>query len=403
MDDIKLGLERILNLSKACNNPQDKCKCIHIAGTNGKGSVGAFLESILIKNGKKVGRYISPAVFDSMEIIQVNKTPIKQEEYDRNMSYLKGIEKEASVFELETALAFKYFYDMQCDICIIETGLGGRLDATNIISHPLCEILTSISMDHMSFLGNTLSEIAYEKCGIIKQNSKVITFNQDRQIMNVISKKANDMNATLYIADKEKITDIDIKFGDTTFVYEGDVYSFSLMGRHQIENALLAIKASKCLDIPTKDIKEGIKATVWKGRLDKISDNPMIIVDGAHNEKAAANLLDAMDLYFDNKKIIYVCGVLKDKEYEKMLKIMSKKSDTIITFRPNNDRGLNSENLAKTAKKFYDNVYDAHAIDKALEKVYDYSNSKDSNIDFVFVVFGSLSFMKDINRYIHSH
>jgi len=411
VNEIKLGLERIYNLLNKLNNPQDKLKIIHIAGTNGKGSVGAYLEEILIRSGKKVGRYVSPAVFDKMEIIKISKESISSKIYNDKIRYLKQLESKASIFELETALAFWYFYEEKCDICILETGLGGRMDATNVVKCPICTVLTSISMDHMNFLGNSLKEIAYEKCGIIKKGTKLVTIPQDKEVLNVINDTVDKLDVDLYMVDYNDINDINYKTNETTFTYKDKLFTTRLIGKHQVENASLSIQVARCIGVEDKYIIEGVKNTIWQGRFDKINDNPVIILDGAHNEKAAYNLLDSVNCYYKNKDIVYVCGVLYDKEYEKMLKIMSQNSERIITFKPNNDRGLDSDILSQVARKYYKYVYNAKDITKAIKLALAYYECKevgslninDENIDNKNIDNKKNSIRIDTKKYVEAN
>lgn len=408
-----LGLESIKNLMRELGDVQERLAIIHIAGTNGKGSTGAFLESVLRHAGKKVGRYTSPAVFEPLEVWRVNGCNISKEDYAALMTQVKDaclrMTKKGmahpTVFEVETALAFLYFYQEKCDYVLLEVGMGGGTDATNLITHPVCAVLTSISMDHMQFLGNTLGEIAAAKAGIIKKGCPVVTARQKEEAMTVIRTVAERLQAPLWIADAKGVAakmeedgeKPDRKPWQQTICYEypgvGMVH-LALNGSYQVENSYLAITVlHEVLHILADVILEGMRNTCWPGRFETISEDGSFVIDGAHNEDAALKLRDTVQNYFTNREITYIIGVLADKEHEKMLKIMLPFAREVYTVTPPNPRAMTAQALAKEAAKYHDNVT---ACDSIREAVCRAVAGKEA--DGVILAFGSLSYLAKLKE-----
>ena len=340
-----LGLDSMKRLTEALNNPQNELTFIHVAGTNGKGSVSSFIASGLKNAGYRVGRYISPTIFTYRERFQINDKMISKKELGELVEQVKeacerivaeGYPHPTS-FEIETALSFLYFVKKECDVVVLETGMGGRLDATNIIPAPKLCVLTSISMDHMQVLGNSLTKIATEKCGIIKEGTTVISAKQSEEVMNVVDKTCALKNTALVVADSSKVTKIKQGLDKQSFSYEGIKYEIPLSGSYQIENAVLAVEVVKWLSqngfekITEQKIAKGLQTTVWKGRFSVISKKPYFIVDGAHNVAAAEKLVESIRFYFTNRKIVYIMGMFRDKEYEKVIRITAPLASQIIT------------------------------------------------------------------------
>jgi len=305
-------------------------------------------------------------------------------------------------FEIETAMAMLYLYQENVDFAVIEVGMGGRLDATNIFNSPLCCVLTSISMDHMQYLGDTLELIAKEKAGIIKRNALVITGNKNPIVRKVIEKTCKERYADLTIVDTGTATDIRYSPEMTNFIYEGQEYKIQQLGEYQIDNAVLAVctvlslqKAGVFIDIQA--VKMGLFLTKWRGRFEILSTNPYLIIDGAHNEDAALHLKKSIELYFPNRRIIFVMGVLADKEYKKILKITAESADTIITLTPNNSRALASSILAKEAMEYVKHVIDAGNVKTALKQAV-----KEADKEDVILVFGSLTYLAEVSDYVDS-
>lgn len=405
------GLDSIKRLLNKLGNPQDQLRIIHIAGTNGKGSILAMLESVFHQSGYRTGRYHSPVLFDTREAFQVDGMWITEEKLQQYVDKVKKAADEIvdegfahpTSFEVETAIAFAYFFDEKVDLVLLETGMGGRLDATNIIKKPLVAILASISMDHMQFLGNTLEEIAEEKAGIIKQDTDVVLYPSGREVYDVVKRISDEKGAHLVMADETSIRLLSQDLHGQSFSYRsshGRYYekiTIPMLGDHQILNAVTALEALETLKkyfcMGTFEIEEGFRRTSWPGRLEVISTKPYMIRDGAHNIDAADRLASFLEKNFTNKKIFYIIGILRDKEYEKILQIMSPFSDDVITIASDNPRALSAEELAECAKHWYDHVEAAGSVKEAVEKALAYAGADD-----LILFFGSLSFMKEIEE-----
>lgn len=331
---INLGLDRISKLLNLIDNPQDKIKTIHIAGTNGKGSVCAMLNNILINAGYNVGLYTSPHLINYTERIKINNNEISQNDFGKYIFEVCKIADENKIdlteFEILTASAFKYFADNNVDIAIIETGLGGRYDATNTIKKPLLSVITSISLDHTDRLGNSFEQIAFEKAGIIKENSTVATSISNNGFK-TIKQVANDKNADLHTVE----TPIEINFinGKNIINYNGEQIEFSLLGLYQKENVSLALRTieylqSQGFNMPLSSIKNGLKTVKWSARLEYIKEKNLLI-DGAHNPDAANELSKSLDYYFKNEKRIFIYSTINTKDYSQITKILFKPEDEI--------------------------------------------------------------------------
>lgn len=418
------GLDNMVNLCGKLGNPQDKLHIIHIAGTNGKGSVLAYLSTILQCSGYKCGRYISPVIFEYREKIQINQKPISQNKLTTYVEKVKEACEELlaegkphpTQFEFETALSFLYFMEEKCDVVVLETGMGGRLDATNIIKKPLLTVLASISMDHMKFLGETLTEIAREKTGIFKPGCPVVTMAQEPEVMEVIRTKAGEWNNPVHVAEPERARKIRYGLETQKFTYKGyEDLAISLAGKHQIQNAMLAVEVTDCLNeiskspsrentekkivISEKHLRKGLLETKWPGRFNVIGKKPLFITDGAHNEDAAKKLADSIRFYFTNRRIVYIMGVLKDKEYEKMIAETYAYAAQIITITtPDNPRALPALELAQAVKDYHPNVTAAASLEEAVEIAYLLAKKED-----VIISFGSLSYQGRMMEIVEQH
>ena len=409
------GLKSVEELLKRLGNPQNKLKFIHIAGTNGKGSTLAFLYAVLIESGYMVGRYCSPALLDYREVIQVNKEYIEKEAFARLFTLIKQASDSMledglphpTKFEMEAALAFLYFLEKNCDVVLLETGLGGLLDATNIVSTTIISIIASISKDHMFILGDTIEEITYQKAGIIKPNTDVVTFSQDDKIINILRKESENKNALLFIADTNKVELIASNYQRQIFNYQSlskEYYStieISLAGLHQLDNAILAIETIERLQkhgflITKEQLYQGFKNTYWFGRFSVLQVNPIIIVDGAHNQDATKRMRENLELYFKDKRKLFIIGIFKDKDYQSMIELTCDLSDYIVVVdNVLNDRLLRSNELVDIISKVNTHVVSSNSINDAYNKAI--MNAKN---DDVIVCFGSLSFLGDIKRLV---
>ncbi|MBQ9609237.1 MAG: bifunctional folylpolyglutamate synthase/dihydrofolate synthase [Lachnospiraceae bacterium] len=392
------GLDNVRELLRRLDNPQDKCKALHISGTNGKGSIFAFVESALIEAGFTVGRYISPTIFEYLERFQINKKNMDEDTFCRLLEQVADViekmEKDGypspTAFEIETAIAFLYFAEKKCDYTLIECGMGGTLDATNVIKNKLISVIAQISIDHTAFLGDTIEQIAVHKAGIIKEDSVCVSAPQMEEAVRVLKTVCAEKNSEFVMVDE---TDFHIEKDETDgifFSYKGEEYDIGLIGAHQIINASTAIEVLKILNIDYEFIKEGLHKTEWKGRLTKVNDRPLMYVDGAHNEAAWIYLKNNINKYFTNKKIIYIIGVLKDKEYEKMIDILCDNMSYAITITPDTPRALDNYKLAELISNKGIKAETADTYEDAVRMAFDAAGDED-----VIMVCGSLSFISD--------
>ena len=384
-----LGLLSMKGLMRDLDMP--KFPIIHIAGTNGKGSTGAFIESILMDNGYRVGRYVSPVISSYLERFTINSVPMSEADFVKYLSLVKAVadklEPHPTVFEVETAVALLYLAD--CDYILLEVGLGGREDATNVIEKSLRSVITSISYDHSAVLGDTLEKIAYEKAGIIKENGTVVIAPQKEEVMNVIRLECEKKNAELIICNEPS----NIRFFEdrTVFDLDGDKdIEINMLGAFQPQNAALAV--SVCKSIGVFNIKNGLKKASWAGRFEVLSKNPLIICDGAHNEDAAKKLAKSITEYFPDREIYFIMGVLADKDYERIAELTAHLAKRIYTITPKNPRALSNISLCKTLKKYNKNVR-ARAIETALKKCIKHRGA-------VTIAFGSLSFLGEFKEIV---
>lgn len=402
------GLDTMRRLAGKLGDPQDSLKFVHIAGTNGKGSVLGYVSTILKCAGYRTGRYQSPAVFSELEKFQVNGRSISKADYVRGLEAVRkaaeAMEEEGfpypTSFEAETALAFWYFREKQCDIAVLETGMGGLLDATNIITTTAAAVLTSVSMDHMGMLGDTLAEIAAQKAGIIKKGCCVISTKQKPEAMRVIEKVSREKGAVLRIADAAAARKVRYGLERQSFTYgDYEKLAVSLAGTCQIENAAVAVETIKALEeagffVTEKMLRKGLLETKWPGRFSVISRRPLFVIDGAHNEAAAQKLKESVTFYFTNKKIITIIGILKDKEYEKIVGLMAPLAAQVITVTtPGNKRAFPAYELAGVVRAYNPNVTAADSLQEAVEMSYLLADR-----DSVILAFGSLSYLGELSE-----
>ena len=406
------GLDSIRELMRRLGNPQDKLKFIHIAGTNGKGSVLAYLSTILKKAGYRTGRYVSPTLFSYRERIQVDEEMIGREDLARLTEIVRDASEDMerdglahpTSFETETAVAWLYYVEKNCDIVVLETGMGGLLDATNIVRTTVLEILTSVSMDHMEFLGDTLAAIAGQKAGIIKPHTAVVSAPQEDEAMEVIEKICRDKECTLHTVDQGCLSDVVYGWDRQKLSYRNwkDV-EISLAGRYQIQNAMTALEAVNALreleyKIADSDVYEGMRETVWRGRFTVIRKNPAVILDGAHNPAAARELKASLEQYFSGRTLRYIFGMFRDKDHEKVIELTAPLAEHIITVEtPDNVRATPAETLKEEVAGVNPSVEAAKSIADAVEKTFSQASPED-----VIVIFGSLSFLGEAERAVQS-
>lgn len=405
---IVLGLDTMRHLMAKLNNPQDKVKFIQIAGTNGKGSTAAYLTSILSEAGIKVGRYTSPAVFSSTEQYFACGSCISESEYAQGMTAVAeaaaSLDGETpTAFEQETALAFWYFAKKGCELAILEAGLGGDMDATNIVTTTVCSIITSISMDHCRILGNKISEIAAHKAGIIKPGAPVICIEQKEDAMEPIRAAAKAADTPLYEVHRDEVRQIfSDKRESIVFFREFENLHLKMLGSCQPENAALAVQAASVLSrsypIEKKHIYDGIEKTRWGGRFELHSGSPDIILDGAHNPDGIRRLRESVNQMFGAVPICYVCGVLADKDYEKEIEILFGRASNVFTVTPPSPRAMKSTDLKAAIKERFPQLkvtsFDSEdGIEKAMEAAVSQNNP--------VVVCGTLTILARVKEWMN--
>lgn len=404
---IKPGLERIIKLLEILDNPQKDLKFIHIAGTNGKGSVAIMLSNIFREAGYKTGLYISPYITDFRERIQINNELISEDILSgatvKVKEAIENLNKNGETiteFEAVTAAAFLCYKQAKCDIVILETGLGGRFDATNVIDEPLISIITSISLDHTSILGDTYEKIAFEKCGIIKPHCPVaVPSTLPKAAMDTVEKICKERACRLIYAEKSKITVSNKTLNGFTEYYNGLTFKVPLSGEKQSENAALCVSVVKnCSDFSIKDsdIIKGIESSVNPARLELINENPVIILDGSHNDASTEMLADFLKEQLPNKEIVALMGMMADKEIDKVLNNLLPLFSEVITTVPSNPRAIDSEKLSSLIKE--KNVK-AVSIPNPEEAV-KYAVNKIVNTDKALVACGSLYLAGDIRNFL---
>lgn len=407
------GLASTAELCRRLGNPQDSLFFVHMAGTNGKGSVLAYVCSILKAAGYRTGHFSSPAVYAYREKIQVNGKEIQAKEFAEWMTLVReeadGMAAEGlphpTVFEMETAVSFLYFKEKCCDIVLLECGMGGDLDATNVIKNTLAAAFASISMDHMAFLGKTLPEIAGHKAGIIKPGAEVVCGIEEPEVLGVLRRRAGE--AAFRTVEKERLAHIKYGLEKQRFDYRsssGKIYrrlEISLAGVVQPENAALAVEIIEALDkkgfsVTEKQLRQGLSGARWAYRFEIVSKKPYFILDGAHNEDAAVRLAEGIRFYFTNKKILYIMGMLRDKEYEKVIAQTYAYAEQIITITPpGQDRALSGHELAVAASGYHPRVTEAGSLEEAVEMAYLFAQK-----DWVILAFGSLSYLGALGRIV---
>ena len=404
-----LGLSSVQRLMDELGNIQDRLNIIHVAGTNGKGSLCAMVASVLKEAGYRVGAYTSPSVFGRREQYLVDGAPASEEEY----LDIFGTVKEAyerikakgqglpTLFEVETAAAFQYFYQKKCQIVLLEAGLGGAADATNIIRKPLVSVLMSISMDHMGVLGESLEEIAQVKSGIIKGHGQVVAVEPEHmQVRKAIEKKCEERHAALCYAKPSEAKGVHWEQGRLCFSYPGyGQLRLSMAGAYQVENGICAIKVIETLkgmgwEVAASQVRRGLEEARWEGRFSVLCREPLFLMDGAHNADAAKKLRETIKMGFTNGKIIYIIGVLADKEYGKILKTMLPLAWKVYTVTPNHPRALDGAVLAKKAMQWHSDAVFCRTVREAAVKAAACAMREGA----VVLAFGSLSYLGELRE-----
>ncbi len=403
-----MGLDTMRELCTRLADPQDRLQFVHIAGTNGKGSVLAYVSTVLQTAGYRVGRYISPAVTDYRERFQIGGRMITQSALCACLEQVKAAAEamaaegmpHPTAFEVETAVAFLYFADRKCDIVVLETGLGGAQDATNVVRTTLVAAFSSISMDHMDILGDTLEKIATVKSGIIKDKCYVISAKQAPEVMKVLRQASTLHKAKFFTADVSRAKNI--RYGMTKQRFTYDKYKdveITLPGQFQTENAVVALEVIGALGrmgypVPEDKLRQGMAQTRWPGRFEVIGKNPLFIADGAHNEDASVRLAQSIRFYFTNRKIIYIMGMLRDKEYDKVIRNTYELAEHIITVTPPvRERAMHAYDLAQAVRQYHNSVTVADSVQEAVELAYLLAAA---DKDHIIIAFGSLSYLGEL-------
>ena len=440
---VKLGLRNIKILLKLLGNPEKSLKVIHIGGTNGKGSVGAFLFYILKEAGYKVGLYTSPHLVDFRERIRTNRGLISKKELIKSASFLKSLftvhrslitddRFQPTYFEIITAIALKYFADKKVDFAILEVGMGGRLDATNV-TRSLVSVVTNVNLEHTEHLGRNLKRIASEKCGIIKQGIPVVTAENKKEVLDVINEVCSRKKAKLYRVGKElkyrarfsglRYQSFNVKGIDNEY----NNLRIPLLGKHQLLNAACAIgvvellqpkvppvrnkssqatasdiyqRISNGIKITTAQIKQGLAKTEWPGRLDVKryaihGKRLLVILDGAHNVAGAEVLKKAIGDYFTYKKLVLVLGILKDKDIEGIISHLAPLASQAVITRPKTPRAVKPERIAKIARKYLDSIVIEEKVFRAIDQAFAFAERGS-----LILITGSLYLVGEVRAYL---
>jgi dihydrofolate synthase/folylpolyglutamate synthase len=428
----KLGLDRTEKILEFLGNPHKNLKCIHIAGTNGKGSTTAMVARVLMEAGYKVGVYISPFIEEFEERMQINNMNITKDDLSDIITEVsKAVEKVVELgysnpteFEIITCAGFLYFYKSNVDFAVVEVGIGGRLDSTNVIE-PILSVITSISLDHTQILGDTLDKIAYEKAGIIKEGIPVIIFpqkNESEEVIHKICRERNSklikvpQNSAIYLGKDNLINNApdlieEKECTNTNYITQkiklqtpNDNYAIelALLGKHQLLNCSVAVHAIEELitlgvKISKEDILMGLKNVRWPARLEVMNKKPLVVIDGAHNIDGIEKLTESIDMYFNYNKIVLILGILADKQVEDMIKTIVPKVSRVITVTPNSDRAELSGELKVQVEKYNINCEAMEDYEEAYKKALSYCNEDD-----LLLVAGSLYMVGDMRRIIRN-
>lgn len=393
MHGIKLGLENIKTLCKEMGEPQKDYKVIHIAGTNGKGSTSTTIETILLEAGYRVGKYTSPHILKFNERIRANGQDITDEDIVKYYQLVKDIVAKTGLrptfFEMTTAMMFKYFSDLKLDYVVLETGMGGRFDATNVCEADIC-VITNVGLDHIEYLGDTIYKIAKEKAGIIKNCPKVIVADSNPEFLKAISEEKAEIINVL-----EKYKDARMKLDFKKFVTRIEIgeesYDFSLFGDYQFKNFLTAYEVVTELGIDREIIKKACKKVVWQCRFERYFEKPLVILDGAHNEDGMRELCKIIEQGYRSDEVVIITSILKDKDVKHMLKLMRKISDNIVfASLEDNPRGTTGEKILEQLEEKRGCL-----VENDMKKAYEIAKNLNKKIIVVCGSFYTLSKFKE--------
>ena len=417
---IKLGLDNVSHLLNLMGNPQENLAYIHVAGTNGKGSTSSYLNQMLIAAGYKVGLYTSPFLEVFNERMRINNANIPDTELAEITTFVKkcidrmladGL-NHPTEFEIVTAIAFEYYSREKVDVVVLEVGMGGRLDSTNVIQNPLVSIITPVDLDHVEYLGDTIGKIAAEKAGIVKPGCSVVIHPQEIEAMKVIEEICRKNGSHFTLAPMDEIKILNVSDQGTDFEVSGETYHIRMLGEHQTRNATVALTAVKILNqegvlnISKEAVMKGLAEANWPGRMEIMCRNPLVLIDGAHNLHGAKGLSQAVGKLFKDRDIVAVVGILGDKDVSGILEEMMPLCKTVICTEPDNPRKMSAENLEKQVKAFDENSREsAHVktfvepdVKKAFEKALEIATP-----DSVVILFGSLYMIGHARTVIRQH
>ncbi len=399
----RFGTDCEKELLSLLGNPQDKLRFIHVAGTNGKGSFCSMMSSVLQKQGYKVGLYTSPYIVVFNDRIRVNGLPIAED--DINDLFLRVRQKAdtmktpPSSFDFITAAAFLWFYETKCDIVVLEVGLGGRYDSTNVIKNSLLSVITGIAFDHTEILGDTIEKIAWEKAGIIKENCPALYGGNDEKALAVIEKECEEKHSELTVKNPDLLKILSTTLDGTEFEFDGKEYFIRLLGLYQPANAATVLAAIDVLrkhgfEISETAVKDGLSSAVWQARFEKIADEPVVLYDGGHNPQGVRAAVESVRAYFVDKKINLLVGILADKAHGEMAEELAKIADRVICIAPPSPRALPAEALAEEFCEAGANARAANSIKEGVKIALSYKKP--------VLVIGSLYSYNDVSESVRS-
>lgn len=399
----RFGTDCEKELLSLLGNPQDKLRFIHVAGTNGKGSFCSMMSSVLQKQGYKVGLYTSPYIVVFNDRIRVNGLPIAED--DINDLFLRVRQKAdtmktpPSSFDFITAAAFLWFYETKCDIVVLEVGLGGRYDSTNVIKNCLLSVITGIAFDHTEILGDTIEKIAWEKAGIIKESCPALYGGNDEKALAVIEKECEEKHSELTVKNPDLLKILSTTLDGTEFEFDGKEYFIRLLGLYQPANAATVLAAIDVLrkhgfEISETAVKDGLSSAVWQARFEKIADEPVVLYDGGHNPQGVRAAVESVRAYFGDKKINLLVGILADKAHGEMAEELAKIADRVICIAPPSPRALPAESLAEEFCEAGANARAANSIKEGVKIALSYKK--------LVLVIGSLYSYNDVSESVRN-
>ena len=398
-----LGLERVVELLHLMGDPQDKLKVIHVTGTNGKGSFGAMMTSVLREAGYKTGGFSSPAITDITDSYRINGNEISQEQFAELISdiavFCEKMDEKPTEFEIMAAAAYELFKRENCDIAVIECGMGGDTDATNVISEPVLSVITNVQSDHCKYLGNTIAEIAEHKAGIIKPGCPVFFGGDDAEAFDVVSKKVREVGVPFRFMDYSEVSRVRFSLEGMEFYFKEKLYKVPLLGVYQLNNALHVLFCTEMLikkgyNIDYGDIRRGLAQTEWHGRFEVLRKEPYVIFDGAHNPEGIRFAAESIERYFGRKKVAMLIGVMADKDYRLYSEILGCYAEKVFTVRPDNPRALDSATLAGVFAEKKINVKSFEVLEDGVKAAYDFAKSR----NIPLIALGSLYMYREFNE-----